>query len=206
MYKDNNTEKHNSPARKIKRKSLIIAIAAIMCSLIAAATVAYVFTSTSSLENTFVPTTVGCDIDEDFDGEVKTDVAVKNTGSTKAYVRAEIVVTWMSEDKTQVYAQLPVEGTDYTISYGDTKAEYWEEAADGYWYYKQPVEPEALTAPCLIKECKLTEAAAPPEGYRLSVEIIASAIQATPENVVKEQWSSGVSNVVDSKLVIKQGG
>ena len=46
----------------------------------------------------------------------------------------------------------------------------------------------------LIDECKLLENASVPDGYHLSVEIVASAIQSAPDSVVQNMWHVTVEN------------
>lgn len=221
MNSENNSGKHATPARRRrlrrrKQEVLAFGLVALLCSVLSFATLAFVFTGTDAVENTFESAYVACDVLENgkdgtspFDGEVKTNVQVQNTGEVQSYIRAAVVVTWMSEDKTQVTAQKPIDGTDYEITYaseaGDTT--YWELGIDGYWYYKIPVNKGDETQN-LIKSCTLKSDVTPPEGFYLSVEIVASSIQSTPSNVVAQQWSSGVASVGDSadktKLVLKE--
>lgn len=105
-----------------------------------------------------------------------------------------------SEDK-KTYNVFVGVGRGMTIGrYSTTTG--WEKAADGFWYYTSPVAPKAATD-VLIQQCMQLRSAAP-AGYTLSVEVIASAIQATPDNVVKDSWNSGVSGVNDSTLFIKE--
>lgn len=202
MYKEKKKSKHYTPARKIKQKCLIIAIASIIWSILAVYTVAFVFTQTNEVKNTFTTPNVASEIVEDFDGILKKDVVVKNTGEVQSYIRAKVVVVWMSEDQTQVYSKSPVENVDYEIVYANFSSN-WGKASDGYWYYKIPVEPQKSTEN-LIDECKLLGSANVPDGYYLSVEIIASAIQSTPNTVVTENWESGVSGIsaTDGKTLI----
>ena len=47
--------------------------------------------------------------------------------------------------------------------------------------------------PQLIKECSVIDGKGP-EGYHLSVEILASAIQSEPSSVVAEQWGVTVTD------------
>lgn len=210
MYNDNNSRRHYTPAhrrrrpRRRKQQSLIIAIAAVLCSIIACVTIAFVFMNTEPLKNTFTDAYVACEVLETFDGTTKTDVTVKNTGEVQSYIRAKVVVTWMSEDKTKVTALKPVDDTDYIITYAnevnsDTK---WEKGSDGYWYYKLPVDVGKETEK-LIETCSLKPGVTAPDGYYLSVEIVASSIQSTPTRVVSEQWDSGVCGVNGSMLIIK---
>lgn len=204
MYNNNESTKHYSPAhrrmRTKKQLCLIAMLIAVMCIVISAVTLAFIYTNTDDVKNVFNPTTVSGDIVEEFDGEVKKNVAVINTGDVDSYIRASVIVTWMNEDKTEVASTRPAEDVDYEIHYA-TEDTNWEKADDGYWYYKVPVAPEDTTD-YLINECKLIEGVIPPEGYYLSVEIISSSIQSTPVNVVTEQWDTGVSAVNDDGSLV----
>ena len=193
--------KYSAPARhkRVKTpKSLLIAMALILCSLLGCVVLAYIYTQTNSVENVFQPANVRWEVDETFNGTTKTNVSVKNTGNVESYIRAMVVITWASEDGKSVTASKPAAGTDYTITYGDSSN--WVPAEDGYWYYTVPVPAGERTAD-LIDKCEVLNA---PEGFYLSVEILASSIQATPTSVVTAQWSSGVSGVNGTTLVIKQ--
>lgn len=210
MYNENNSGKHYIPAhhrrrtKRRKQQSLIIAIVATICSIIACATIAFVFTNTEPLKNTFTDAYVACDVLETFDGTTKSDVTVKNTGEVQSYIRAKVVVTWMSADKTKVTALKPVDDMEYVITYADetSATTNWEKGSDGYWYYKLPVD-IAKETEVLIKNCSLKDGVVAPDGYYLSVEIVASSIQSTPTDVVVAQWDSGVSGVNGSTLIIK---
>jgi hypothetical protein len=125
-------------------------------------------------------------------GTEKTAVKIKNTGDTDAYIRVAVVVTWKKADGT-VWAQAPVAGTDYTAW---TPGTDWVRGADGYYYYTKSVAPDALTGILINQIVPLK--AAPEAGYTLSIEIVASAIQAKPSNVVKDQW--GVTVDADGNI------
>lgn len=125
MYKEKKKSKHYAPAHKIKQKCLIIAIASIIWSILAVYTVAFVFTQTNEVKNTFTTPNVVSEIVEGFDGVLKKDVVVKNTGEVQSYIRAKVVVVWMSEDQTQVYSKSPVENEDYEIVYANASSN-WE--------------------------------------------------------------------------------
>lgn len=118
---------------------------------------------------------------ETWDNKVKKNVMV-NVGNPgySVYVRADIVVTWKDKDGN-VYSKLPEAGKDFTIdlttvSGTPTTLNTWFLGADGFYYYTSPVV-SGNTA-VLINECKVKEDTAQiPEGYQLSVEIIAQTIQ-----------------------------
>ena len=151
------------------------------------ATAAFLMDSTGALVNIFNPSKVSCEVTETFDGKVKSDVSIKNTSNSPAYIRAEVIVTWQDADGN-IYGKKPLEGTDYSVSYltGDGT---WFKADDGYYYYPNPVPADAAT-PVLIAECKPL-ADAPAAGYYLCVEILAEAIQAKGmgANSAQDAWS-----------------
>ncbi len=173
--------------RKRRFVTLLISLLLII-GICVGGTLAYIFTHTEAAENVFTPGKVSCSINETFDGSTKSNVSVNNTGNTDAYIRAYISVTWMADNEAlnqTVTAKTPVENEDYTISFSGNSG--WLKGSDGYWYYSDPVSAGGSTA-TLIEQCKPIDGATAPEGYHLSVEIIASAIQASPNTLVKNHW------------------
>lgn len=184
--------KNDRPTRKASGKRLTVALICLALSLVCGITLAHLFTNTDSLENIFTPASVGIDITETFENNVKENVKVKNTGDTECYIRATIVVTWKNNDNDGVYPKMPEFGVDYTMTMGSDGN--WVQAKDGFWYYKLHVAAGDSTAN-LIDLCKPIEGKTP-DGYYLSVEIISSAIQSNPTDVVKSQWNSGGNGVI----------
>ena len=192
----------------INKKSIIIASVMLLLLATVGTTLAYIFTETKPVENTFNPSKVSCAVVENNGtpvtgsvtntGNIKENVQIKNTGDTDAYIRVAVVVNWMDEAGTKVWATKPVEGADgdYTITYN--LEDGWFDGGDGFYYYSKAVSPEELTT-ILINEAKqLKSAPQTPDGiqYYLSIEIVASAIQSTPETVVAEQWGVTVNDGV----------
>lgn len=186
----------------INRKSILITSVALLLLVAVGTTIAYVFTKTDPVENKFDPSKVSCAVVENGNDPVssgnvpvssKTNVQIKNTGDTDAYIRVAVVVNWMSTDGTKVWASKPVENTDYTIRYAENTG--WEKGSDGYWYYTKPVPPTegSNLTDILINEAKVLKPA-PLDGYYLSIEIVASALQAKPASVVTSQWGVTVAN------------
>ncbi len=170
-----------------KKMTALLVSVIILTAIAVGGTVALIISKTDSLDNKFDPARVSCEITETFDGSTKSDVAVKNTGDTDAFIRAIIIVNWVSEtDSSTVLSQVPVMGTDYTVEFG---ASDWVKGADGFWYHKKAIAPNASTSN-LINSCKAVSDA--PDGYKLSVRVLASAIQSSPASVVEEAW--GVTN------------
>ena len=194
----------------INKKSIIIASVMLLLLVAVGTTLAYIFTETKPVENTFNPSKVSCAVVENKGtpvtgsvtntGNVKENVQIKNTGDTDAYIRVAVVVNGMDEAGTKVWATKPVEGADgdYTITYNLGNG--WFNGGDGFYYYSKAVSPGESTS-VLIDEAKRLLAA--PKGtdgtqYYLSIEIVASAIQSTPETVdaVGKSWGVTVENGV----------
>ena len=189
----------------INKKSIIIASVMLLLLATVGTTLAYIFTETKPVENTFNPSKVSCAVVENNGtpvtgsvtdtGNVKENVQIKNTGDTDAYIRVAVVVNWASADGSCVWAQKPADD-DYTITYNLSNG--WFNGGDGFYYYSKAVSPGESTS-VLIDEAKQLLAA--PKGtdgtqYYLSIEIVASAIQSTPETVVENHWGVTVENGV----------
>lgn len=196
MKNSNDNQQHSTPSRyrkqrrKQERRVSALALVCIICCLVSGLTLAYLVTSTEALTNVFVVPNFDTGISEDFsDGKVKNNVKIQNTGDVDAYVRVMVVVTWVN-DAGAVYPQIPVEVTDYTITW-TTDETAWVQGKDGYWYYTTPIAPDAETA-VLFTDCTPEDGKAP-DGYYLSVEILSQSIQAVPANAVEDAWGVTVS-------------
>lgn len=176
--------------KNIRKKTLLTMSTALLLLVAVGATLAYVFTRTDPVENTFKPSRVACAVVENGDthentnhivkiSTTKTNVMIKNTGDTDAYIRVAVVVNWMSENGSRVWATKPT-SSDYTINFADNTG--WTKDSDGYYYYKEAVPRGELTS-ILISSASQNAGVSAPVGtdgtqYHLSVEIVASAIQA----------------------------
>jgi len=175
----------NKTKWSIKQLALLLSIV-LIATVTAGGSLAYIFTQTQGLTNTFKPAEVTCQVNETFQDDVKSDVTIKNTGTAPAYIRAAIVVTWRDE-QGNIGPETPVLGTDYVLKTPmdeDTSNDGWFKI-DDYYYHKAPVAAEGEdeddtkdVTKVLINRCKLKEGVTAPEGYGLSVEIVADAIQA----------------------------
>lgn len=153
-------------------------LAAAVSAVSAGGTLAYIAQRTGRVENRFgAAGEPGVEVTECFDGTVKTDVAVKNTGSVAGYIRCEVVVSLLNEDGTVAPVQ-PVPGRDYSITYSGG----WIYGVDGYWYYPRPV-PAGGSTDVLIRSC---ESLCP--DYHLSVTVLAQLVQATPGAAATDAW------------------
>lgn len=174
----------NKSGFRWKRSGILLAAVIVLLAGAVGGTWAFLVAQSEPVQNNFTYAHVSCTIDEKFDGTTKSDVKIQNTGDIPAYIRARIVVTWKdTKDTSGNVSAVPVENTDYTIAFNTTD---WTQQ-DGYWYCKNAVDAKDFT-PVLITECKKTDNANVPDGYDLSVEILADAIQSEPANAVKEAW------------------
>lgn len=195
----------------INKKSIIIASVMLLLLMTVGTTLAYIFTETDPVENTFKPSKVSCAVVENGGtpvtgsvtdtGDVKKNVQIKNTGDTDAYIRVAVLVNWASADGSSVWATKPEEGdnSDYNIEYNFDDS--WVKGGDGYWYYTKSVPPTDGSNLTDILIESATQNKEGPKGtdgtqYYLSIEIVASAIQSTPETVVVEHWGVTVNNGV----------
>ena len=169
------------------RQVLLLAALVVIAMGVVGGTVAYLVTKTDPVVNTFTPGEVSCKIDETFDGTTKSNVYVTNTGNTNAYIRAAIIVTW-KDAAGNIAATVPAKGTDYTLELNETD---WVEH-DGYYYYKGSVAPNAQTEK-LIKTCTDLRSNG---DYTLCVEILADAIQSSPDSAVTQAWGNDALNLV----------
>lgn len=177
------------------RKSviLLVSVSALMLMVIGAS-LSFLKTQKGPLVNEFASSYVTSEVVEEFDNKVKSNVKIKNTGDIAAYLRAAVVITWQ-DSRGNVYPQMPVAGTDYTIEFSDNG---WDiETSDGYYYYTKPVASKNCTE-VLINEVKPVDSKTP-EGYRLSVEILGDAIQSLPTKAVLDSWGVTVTNGQISK-------
>lgn len=124
------------------------------------------------------------EIEENFDGTVKQNVTVKNTGDIPCYLRAAVIITLRGEDGS-VLAQAPQAGVDYSIQYAQDTG--WFQGEDGFWYYRYPVSPGGITQ-ALIESCTALQAGS------LEVTIVSQAIQARPAEAVETAWGMTVTD------------
>ncbi len=182
-------------SRKSKSKWISIIVSVALVVLVGTETaLSYLSDKTEPVKNNFVKGVVACEVLDTFDGVEKTDVSVKNTGNTSAYVRAQIIINWRSDTNgVEIFARQPQKDVNYEIVFGE---DLWQFGDDGFWYYTEPIEPDKATAIFIERVGLIGDA---PEGYSLSVDIIASAIQSNPTSVVENEW--GVATLGTSIVV-----
>lgn len=186
-----------------KRKQIMVLLAGVLLLAGVAGTFAWL-SVTGVLVNEFGFGSVKPSVDETLDNNVKSDVAVKNSGSAPAYLRVAVDIYWQDKDGARLWDE-PVEGTDYAIVWGDvsnasttSSASSWVVASDGFYYWTSSVKPLDKTG-VLIKSVSEKKA----DGKNLVVDISTQAIQSTPDDAVTEAWNCTVKEGV---LVPPHGG
>ena len=187
---------------KTNRKApvALVAILVLLCCAVAG-TVAYLVTSTGPVTNTFTPASVTTYVEEEFNGQTKSNVKIQNTGDIDAYIRVAVIVNW-ADDKGNV-SGTPVKDSDYVmdlnIDTGTTTNAPWFKGSDGYYYCKTAVKSvkqntKNCYTPVLIKSCIKATGAQAPAGYDLQVTILADGIQSAPADAVQQAWGVTVDS------------
>lgn len=178
-----NGKYHNKKSRLGWSKQFVLLASVIV--LLAGAiggSLAYLFTNSDAVVNTFTPGEVNITVVEKFDGSAKSEVQIQNTGNVDAKIRTMIVVTWQ-DGEGNVYHAAPVAGTDYTII--GLPGDGWT-LSNGWYVYNKAVPPVDDLETKDVYENRtgyLFTSCAPvagktPDGYHLVVDVIAEAIQA----------------------------
>lgn len=170
------------------RKTALILSLCLIFALAVGTTFALLKANTDPVENTFTAAKSGTHIDEKLDGNQKTSIIVKNTGTAVSYVRVKLVMNWVDDN-----GNVSAEPVNITPSITDD----WFEQ-DGIYYYKTPVAPDGKTENLLKANSPITEPADKPAGCHLEVTVLAESIQAAPSKAVEGAWTA--VKVVDGNL------
>lgn len=189
MYQGKHYQKNEHVEKRSRAKKPLAALVALVLIIgaVVGGTLAYLAARTDAIVNTFNPAKVDIKVEEYFKGSTKKDVKITNIGDTEVYIRATYVVTW-KDAAENVYPEQPQPGDDYTISLNPKQDWFYY---NGYYYYTAPVAPRASTG-VLIDLCTPVEGRAP-EGYTLSVNVLASAIQSVPAEAVGQAWGVSIA-------------
>ena len=105
MYKGRYEGKHRKAAAPAHGKALrtgrlttMVIATVLLLALAIGGTVAWLSTKGDPIINTFNPSEVACKVTESFNGTVKSNVNVKNTGDTEAYIRVKLVTYRTNDD------------------------------------------------------------------------------------------------------------
>ena len=162
----------------MKRKILkiVILILSIILLLLCGTAFALMYRQTQPLNNQLEAAFVACDVEEDFNGETKTSIAIKNTGNIDAYLRVRLVSYWV--DSNGNITSKPSWMPPVSVTSG------WVTGTGNTYYYSQPVAPGDITTNLLYADITLEEE----DGYLQVIEVFADAIQSKPAEAVTTSW------------------
>ena len=157
---------------KTKNLKTAILILSIILVLLCGTTFALMYRQTQALNNQLEAAVVKCAVEENFDGEKKTSIAVKNTGNIDAYLRVCLVSYWVDEAGNIISkpSQMPAL----------SKADGWVAGTGNTYYYSKPIAPGDSTPNLLASALNL-------ENLQV-VEVFADAIQSKPVEAVTGSW------------------
>ena len=192
MYKARYEGKHGKPQaqsvsarpRRRGRATAMLLATVMLFALAVGGTIAWLIDKDSPLVNTFDPSKVTCEVQEKFDGKVKSDVNVKNTGDIDAFIRVKLV-TYRTNDAGQ-----HIGGTAALPQF--TLGANWVEF-NGYYYYTLPVAPGNKPATKLTDSMTLTESYDDADGGHQSIDVMAEAIQSVPAEAVGQAWGVSIA-------------
>lgn len=193
MYKSKHVKNDRSKGRNFKAGTLLISVL-LLVAVVAGGTIAYLFTQTDAITNTFNPSHVSCEVTESFNGEVKSNVNVTNTSDIDAYIRVKLVTYRVNDSGQHIggVASVP----DFPLGEG------WIQFGD-YYYYTSPVKPGKEPTADLISAITLAESYDDADGGKQVIEVMAEAIQSVPAKAVCDAWGVTVGN--DGKISVKEG-
>ncbi len=164
---------------------LVLAMVVVMLACTVGGTVAYLTTRTADVVNTFTPAKVTCAVEENFSGTTKTNVKIKNTGNTDAWIRATVVGNWVKDSK------IVAAWTDNITYLTGTDKDKWTKDSDGYYYYNSIVPAQGTTANLFDP---YTAGNAPVEGAHLELTIACQAVQSNLGNTAQAAFAAAAGN------------
>ena len=165
--------------RTAKSSALIIALALILV-LAVGGTVAYIFTHTGPVINTFTPADAKITVDEQTSNNQKTSITVVNNSTgVPVYIRVKLVSN-IQDNHDNVLGAAPLG----EISLGKD----WIDGRDGCYYYKNVVAVGDSTSNLLAEGANITLT----EGQ--VVEVLAEGIQAMPKQAVIDAWGQTIAD------------
>lgn len=176
------------PGHKRSVKPLLIAVCVLVIACTAiSGSLAWLISGPQQVVNTFEAGNAAIEIVETFEGNMKSDVKVTNTGNVPVYIRVALIPAWV-DDNGNIAAK-PASLSDCTITWGETGTETlsdsgWFEGSDGFYYCKTAVAPGGIS-PVLIYQCIVNDTS---QEFDFELQVIASAVQSLPTSTVEDVW------------------
>lgn len=174
----------NEKKHSLNKLQLLILSLLVVTTVTVGGTVAYLTTKTEPVTNTFTPSKVTGEVTEEFDGTVKKNIQVKNTGDIAVYVRVKLVTYRVNEKDEHIggVAEIP------TFNLGENWVEH-----NGYYYYTVPVEPNNFSSSLTDNAGITLKNYDDADGGKQVIEVMAEMIQSVPDTAVKDAWGVKIS-------------
>lgn len=131
-----------------------------------------------------LPDDIDVEIDDQVEGNVKSDVTITNMGVRTGYVRAAIVGYWLDGMGEVAAPWLASEGE---FSYAADWSTYWKQGSDGFYYYLLPLEHGKVTERPLFESYTLYDAASDAHfGQTLEIDLAVQIIPITSKSLWSE--------------------
>ena len=175
---------------RVKLIALVISLSVLLL-VTAGGVLAYLAVSTDPIPNTFISTEVSCSLittktnESSLSYDALTNVQVENTGTIDGYVRVRLIPTWVdASGKVQ-----GVKGWTPVVTLNSTD---WIEHSDGFYYYKKPLAPAAITSNMLSANIIMNgddrQEDFADNDFRQKLDVYVDIIQSTPTSAVQEAW------------------
>lgn len=172
----------------------------ILCLGAIGGTAAFLTAKTDSIVNRFHTAHVSCQVEEDFDGQVKRDIAVRNTGTAPVYVRVKLVSYRVNEKGEIIGGQALV--PEFQLGEG------WRDGGDDIYYYQYPLDTAPggkyldVTGGMIAGDSQMVLMEYPEEegGGRQVIQVIAEAVQSSPMEAVRAAWPKEIADWLSADM------
>lgn len=183
---------HRRSHINVRLMAIVLATVTLL-ALAVGGTIAWIKADTTPVQNTFTYANVTTTVEEKLEDNVKKDVKAGNTGDIDAFIRIKLVPYRTNAERQRI-------GGDATLDSFTIGADW--KYYNGFYYYTKPVAPGDYTG-FLTREIVLKTYTDADGGYQ-SLDVMAEAIQSTPEAAVKDAWGDVFSIDANGNLVVPQ--
>ena len=168
------------------KRSLVLVVSVLVLLLaVAGGTLAWLTAQTDGVVNTFTPAQVSCEVTEDFNGTIKSNVNVTNTNDIYAYIRVKLVTYRVNEAGQHIGGTATI--PEFTLGTN------WVKNGE-YYYYTKPVAPNQKPETNLTDSMTLIGSYMDTDGGKQVIEVMAEAIQSVPDRAVQDAWGVTIAN------------
>lgn len=189
-----NVEKKKSNRKKImfsKSALIVICLAVVLCCGIGG-TLAYIVTQTRSIKNMFTAAKVDQNIEESYDGTIKSSITVTNMGDTGVYVRVKLISYRVDKSGATIGGKTEI--SKFTLGND------WVKIGECYYYKKPLLKNADVTSNLLGTSIELKDYSSDDkdaDGGKQVIEVLSEAIQAEPKEAVTDAWGPAVANQLE---------